>query len=183
MRNYLRNSADYVIAAVVFLLMIAGTALVIHINNKNTYKGVSDTRFESGTYSAYSDDIYKIEQPKKDYPAPAKEQRSFYRTYSEGQLQYSIDRGNTNVPHNPDIGPSSFYVNLYNSRNEAVTISGDQLKTVTFGCVALLNPYRVVPVSVETIELGPFEHTKRLIEVDATCVYIGTADGKYFWKL
>lgn len=142
------------------------------------------TTYRSGTYDFYDNELYKIEPPDPRYPAPAKEQLSFYRSYNTGDLTFSLEWTERNVDRNASIGEHKFTLVIQNQLNSARTTSNEAMNHVSVGCIAYDNPYHSVSVSpMRAFALGPYEQRRFAFSIDVSCMYIGTADGQYFWRI
>lgn len=175
-----RQYSDYIVVVCIGLVLLSGglaTLLYInrpmHIPNNIPYHN----------YPPDNDALQQTTPPDKQFPPFAKTQRSFYRTYTAGDIQYNIEKLNVNASHDPALGTDSFAVSLYNYQNKAVTPTGDDLKGISVGCVAQDGPYRKIDVPVTPLTFGAYETKKVVVETDATCVYLGDAGGQWFWKV
>lgn len=135
------------------------------------------------TYDVPSNSLYDTSPPDSKYPPPAKTQRSFYRTYTERDIQYHVDKLDVNTSHDSAIGQDTFLVNLYNSANKIVTPTDEYLKAITINCIAQDEPYRKIDVPASSLTFAPYETKRVIISTDAQCVYLGSMDGRYFWKI
>lgn len=187
MRSHLvRRQGDWIIAGIcTAVLMGAGYGLIRYVGQPRS--SINDNGdVKTPTYYAkdlYSEGIYKTEPPDSKYPPPATNQANYYRSYTVGDIQMSIEKGNINIDRNPSFGPNTVHVKLYNSENREVEPDKNTLKSVSVGCIAMDKPYRTVQVTVKPMKFKPYEWRDSTLEVDLNCLYIGTADGKYFWKV
>jgi hypothetical protein len=178
--NFLRNHADwfFVLLTVVLLLSIS-LIVVLFAGPKPSYTADSQEK-SSNTYNI-APALYQIVPPDPAYPAPAKEQRAFYMTYTDGGMQYSIDKLTKNVDKNPAFGLDTYQLTLYNAANKVIDIMN--AANISFGCIAKNNPYASQSVKAQDLHFAAYERKQVTLSVDPNCMYLGTADSKYFWRL
>lgn len=180
-RNILKKYSDWVFLVILLVLVsIVGVCAFVLFRSDDSLQ--NETQRGSSTYKVQDSDLFKTEPPDSKYPPPAKEQASFYKSYTVREIQFSIAKGNKNVDRIPDFGPNTFYVTWYNYANKEVNPSGDYLKSISIGCTALDNPYRAITFIPTPLTFKPYEEKKITLEVDVFCMYLGTADGKYYWR-
>lgn len=178
--HFVKRYADWLTLILILVLAIGGAAGYMAINGADSHAGLTkNTQYR--TYDSYTDDIYKTEPPDPKYPPPAKEQNSFYRIYTPGNIQYSVEWSIRS--RDASVGPHTFTINLYNSRNNIVTLDASAARSVTIGCIAKDKPYRELAVETAPLTFAPYEKRPVQLQVGTDCLYIGTADKHYFWRI
>lgn len=173
-----RTHRDWLITIIIAALIAAlAITLVTLLNGDRQSPSQDSIRFKEYPGSS---EVQPIVPPDPKFPPPSKQQRGFYQTYTEGDVQYSVVWKNRNLPRNPAIGPHTFTITLYNSRNANIEVQ--DTGRITIGCVAMDGPYRTVSVESEPISFAPYEKRVQELSVDVNCMYLGTADGSYFWR-
>jgi hypothetical protein len=183
-RKILKAYTDWLILVIVVILGLIFLLTIFFAMTRDTGHPESAAPL-SLNYDKRDDNrgIQQIQPPDPKYPPPAKEQRAFYRSYVEGSVQYGIERTDINVDRHPKLGPHVFTIETSNMTNTVITIESDAARATTIGCVAQENPYRTLPVEPRSITLKPLEVKRTTLNADPLCVYIGTADGRYFWRI
>lgn len=133
------------------------------------------------TYQQYENDLYSTKQLDPKYPVTAKTQASYYRTYTVGDIYFDISRLNVNTSRDAALGSNEIVVSLHNSRN--ATVTPDNANQFTIGCINYDKPYRTTVVPVESLTFRAYEQKDVVLHLDVNCIYIGTADGAYFWQV
>ncbi len=180
----------------IFILLALSLALVILV-----IWGVT-TIFSKQSPTGSSVTIEK--ETDNPFPAPALEEAKFYRSNNVGYIQYNISPLMTNMTTDPIHGGHVMKIDYYNSYRETVKPSTEQLKSLDIGCIAMKNEdgYRTVkdnpsmfttklyeqaarnPNSAQDItEFEPWKTKSIEIELHPACVYLGTADLQYYWKI
>lgn len=175
--NPLRTHPDwFILVATIMLCAIGGLVWLI---STNIHAKPSPTHIPQ-SYDPYDNDLSRIISPPSEFPPPAKEQRGYYRTYQAGDVWYSIEKIQTNPQRNAYFGAQIFKINLYNAVD---TTTRTDIHS-TLGCIAQEHPhYHQTDVSPSSVELSPYGKTSFQIELDYSCVYLGTADKQYFWYI
>jgi hypothetical protein len=183
-KKFFRSHSDWtVVAAIVILLLVAFLGVRAYLDGEKVSQHDSTNMSRNYAQNEYSKSIYATKAPDPQYPPPATEQRTFYRSYDVGDLSYSLEWSNRNIERNPNIGPHIFTLEVYNSRNRQVTLDSSETKGLTVGCIATDNPYKAVIIEAKPLTLSPYERKRIELPVDVACMYLGTADGKYFWRI
>lgn len=184
LKRLLHTKMDWVIAiSLILLVCIIGAALYGLVNSDTKSQETKST--VSRTYAAEPDNsgIHYTPPPDPKYPPPAKTQRTFYRTYNEGDLSYSIEKTDINIKRLPALGPHVFTVNLTNTLNRELSLMPEQAKSATIHCIAKDGPYRAIAVEVQPLQLKSYEKKQIKLSIDVGCLYLGTADSKYYWRI
>lgn len=175
---------DWLILALLLLLVLTGL-MVVALTTKSESVSRQQTVPRNISYEVYGSGIYTTEPPEPRYPPLAKSQASFYRTYTIGDMQYDLVWTDRNVNRNAAIGSHAFTLTVYNSRNSGVTITDEQFRAVSVGCIAKDNPYRAVALEPAPIarDFLPYEKKAVVFAIDVSCMYLGAANGEYFWRI
>lgn len=178
LKRYLRANTDWAIIIVCLVLALLSVAVVA------AYFGESSDSYRSEQIPRnFEQKTYAMEAPDPKFPPPAKEQRALSALYTEGDIQYSLIWSSRNMPREPSIGTHSFTLELYNSLNKDVTLDDRMLHAVTVGCIAQESPYRSVTPTLKPLSFTPYERKKIELPIDVSCLYLGTADSKYYWRI
>lgn len=175
---------DWVYGAAILLSAVAILiGLQLH-NHKPVYVEPKETA-TSKVYSPDENELYKIVPPDPQYPAPAKTQLAFYKTYTPiKELSFSLEWTQRNLHRDTSIGDHVFTLNIVNNLNSVQNVSGDALHHISVGCVAYDGPYRIVPASAfAPFTLEPYEKKQFVFKINVSCLYLGTPDGQYFWRI
>lgn len=177
-----KHSRDWQILLLLALLagsiFLAITYTYLYNRHKNALQ--SETSVNSSRYYETDSGYPKIVRPDKAFPPPADKQRNYYEIYNEGEIQYSVVWSVRNTPRNPIIGPNTFTIIMYNSRNQKIDL--EKPEALSIGCIASDDPYRTLKVDPVALSFDHYETKKTTLDVDVSCRYIGTADGKYYWR-
>jgi len=180
----LRPHFDWIIVCILGILSVC--LVFLYIQLKPAPKEVilpKNEVFHNYNDELYTTGIYATNPLDPKYPAPARKQANYYRTYTIHDITLNIDKGTVNTSHDAMLGQNSVIVTLYNSLNKQNTLSGSDLEAVTIGCVATDDPYTVVSVPVKPIILQPYERRVTTLNLAVNCIYIGTSDKQYFWQV
>lgn len=178
----LRAYLDWIVLGIVLLLAVISAVVFLSLTSSTQVVEKPGEPQESRVYEIKPSGIQEIVPPAKEFPISGI-QRGFYTIYEEGDLQYRIDRRVTNASRDPGIGTHKFLIEVRNTINKEAVVTGDLLQKVSIGCVALDKPYRRASFKTEQLTLKPFEVKSNVVDIDATCLYLGTADRQYFWRI
>jgi hypothetical protein len=179
--GFLRTQYDWVIVGSILLLIVVSLFVGLPLLHGHSVEPTEQSP-ELHTYAPPSSDLYQIVPPAPAYPVSAKEQRAFYMTYTEKEISYNIEKLNINIDRNPSLGKNTYEVSLYNSANRVITPT-EYLKSISIDCIARDNPYRPVTSTPKPLTFSPYETKDITLYVDVDCMYLGTADGQYFWRV
>lgn len=179
-RKVIADHSDWVaLAAIVLSILAVALGVTLYLDSKP-----SSGRSRPAAPRYYAAEMYETVLPDPRYPAPAKEQRTFYQTYHVGNFSYNLVWSNRNVERSANIGAHSFILEIYNSRNALIAATSEETRAMAIGCIAADDPYRFTPVEVKPLgNFEPYEHKKIEFGIDVACRYLGTADGQYFWRI
>jgi hypothetical protein len=169
-----------IIIGILILIAVSVFAVMSFIRGSDT-EPTSQNVVPTNTYDQAIPDLQKIIPPDSAYPAPAKEQRAFYKIYTEKEVQYSIEKLVINTSNNPALGPDTYLVKLYNTANKDITVQDSA--AVTIGCSAKDKPYAHTAIPAQPLILSPYEKRDVKLAVGVNCMYLGTSDNKYFWRI
>lgn len=176
-RTLLRTYSDWLLVAFVGISLITvGVGIYVALKPQPAPKP-KQIVYSNGDPNAAG--ISKIVPFNLAFPPPAKTQLAYYRIYKAGDIRYSIEILQVNSDRYFYSGSHTFKVILYNLRNAPIQTDARS----TLGCIAQDYPYRAVTIDEPIREVpgaGKLEYT---LTLDYSCVYIGTADGKYFWYI
>jgi hypothetical protein len=182
-RHYYHFYKDWIYGASIILGIAAIVAGVYLYNRHSTYIEPKISH-KSQTYDFYDNELYKIVPPDPQYPAPAKTQLAFYRSYDAETLSFSLEWTERNLHRDVSIGDHKFTLNLENHLNSDQAVTGDLLRHVSVGCVAYDNPYHTVSAPImKPFTLSAYERRQITFNMSITCMYLGTTDGTYFWRI
>lgn len=184
LQRFCRTHSDWIITVFLTILLLGILFAILSYIDSPPKKPVESVNL-SHDYSenTFSSGIYETKPPDPQYPPPAKEQRTFYRTYHVDNFSYNLVWSSRNIERNPAIGPHIFTVEVYNSRNASVLMDTNEAEALTIGCIGVDSPYRTQTVQPKVIEFTPYEKKKLEFAIDVSCLYLGTADGQYFWRI
>jgi hypothetical protein len=181
-RQLLRSHNDWLlvgllITGALLLAIIAYFALLSGNNSLKTYDELESRNYQPSTsYPA-------LVPPSKKFPPPANTQRNFYEIHTAERVQYSLVWSERNVDRNSVIGPHKFTLELYNTKNAPITVTDKEAKAITIGCIAQDKPYHKVSLAPQSQSFKPLEKKQIVFDVPVSCLYLGTADKKYFWRI
>lgn len=173
----------------IYSVLLTLTGIVVlggfYLHNQRQVHTEPETTQRSQTYDFYDNDLYKIVPPDSQYPSPSQTQLAFYRIYNPtNTVSFSLEWTERNLHRDPSIGSHVFALTITNSLNSAQNISGDALQHISVGCVAYENPYRTgKAVAFKSFTLSAYEQRRISLTIDISCLYLGTPDGKYFWRI
>lgn len=177
--SFFRNNRDWaaiLIVASVLLLVSVLTYFAIFHNLGKTATESRGNKFTPVTY--------EIIPPDPKYPPPAKEQLAFSQFITVDDVTFDLFWANRNVNRDKAVGSHSFTLTVRNNKNAVYTLSPNTMRQVTVGCIAIEVPYQAQAVSpMEPLTLQPYEKRETSFGIDVSCLYLGTADGKYFWRI
>ncbi len=148
-----------------------------------------------------------IEEPRSSdaFPSPNKEQKVYSSIIQVGELAYWVEPATTSYSDRRVLQNSTYYVYYENSLNSPHTFKTSPALNV--GCIAANNKsYGKIPsifsagdfspaynsshpsTSLEALNqrglaFQPYERVRVEIAVNGSCQYLGTQDGKYWWKI
>src|ERR1051325_3133969 len=136
--TYIRTHADWIaLFFILVILLVAGLFIYDDSQRSVLPSSTYDTPNLRNFYTVEHEiSLQEIVAPDPKYPPLGKEQRGFWRSYTHGDIQYSLYWMERNIERNASIGPHTFMLELYNARNQAVTINAEAAKPFTIGCAA-----------------------------------------------
>lgn len=167
----LRRNIDWILLG---LVILTGVVTAIVLNMRPERSNLDIPYADRGNVVSQDRQLGALDP---NYPSPGGTEREYLRTYTEGKVQYSLERLVLNPSRNTTLSRPSFRVRWLNTTNTTLPHS------INFSCVAHADPYRVVAAQVLYSELSPLENKVEDVSVDHSCVYVGTADKKYFWRV
>lgn len=178
MKKYWKTHTDWII----FIILVIMIAIVLVITNYFRERPELRIPYSDGENSV---NVFGNERKPLDpqFPAPSGEERDFYKIYSAGRFQYSIEPLIINGERNPNLDRPLFRVRILNTTDHQFKPSDKELKGINIGCVATENSYKMEPIKATDIVTKPLSYVDVEVSVDQKCVYLGTADGESYWRL
>lgn len=176
-----KKQADWIILVAVVSVGLSAILLVSIFLRADRIEPVSNN-VKLNTYDPYDSGIYANKQIDPEYPPPQGTQASYYRDYTLGDFTIWVEKGDIYVDRQPS-DQNTVYVTIYNSLNKTVSLTPEQLRSVTIGCVAMDKPYRMTEVKLTNLTFKAYEKKIMTVPLSTSCIYIGTADHKYFWQI
>lgn len=172
------RSRFYLIPAIAAALLVAGIYL---FQSTQSPPPASDGE----TVHSYEVPVngYDLGPPAKNLPPPAKERAYFDRLYTVSSLQFRLSWSVRNVPRNPIIGNHVFDLELYNTLNKTVIYDPPASAHFFVGCIARDNPFTTLSFPTLSYTFSPYETKHIPINIDVSCLYLGTSDSHYFWRI
>jgi hypothetical protein len=171
LKTLFRSQSDWVILTLIVLGVCAATVGMFALLRSDYTESNNLPRLH--TYEPKG--LYEIVPPDPKYPPPTGEQRNFSVIYEAGDIYYTLSWSVRNIDRKPEVGKHVFTVELYNSRNSTVTTDEVTSKAIGIGCTG--------SVTSPSYTLGAYEKKQVQFQVDPSCMYLSTADGKYFWRI
>lgn len=157
------------LAAIVFVMAVGWTACHLNRDNRST--------------ADYVAEVNNTNVESHRYPAPTGTERKLAEYYTSGAIQYIIDWTLQTTGDTPPVGDHEFLVTLYNSLNRSVSVSAEDAKAFTIGCVAYKDDRAATAGGTEALNFQPYERKRINVTVKSTCAYLGTADGSAYWPI
>lgn len=168
--------SDWVVLTTSLLLIAFVVALALNVFEHKP-SPPNRLRMQSATYA--NPDPFALEAINPKFPPPPGQQRAYNKTYTEGDVQYTVAWVVKNIERNPKIGSNEFTIDIKNTRNRPIEVEAST--SVSLGCVVMDSPYRHTSVAVKNYQFSAYELKQQRLDLPIDCLYVGTADGKYFW--
>lgn len=176
---FFRKNLDWLIVGIITssLVVICGWVYL------GSVRGKTPSSERPRTFGIYPVPA-KVVPPDPKFPPPAEQQLPFDQVLNVGNVGMELFWADRNVNRNSAVGAHKFILKLHNNMNSVQVISPPSTDNLNVGCIAVESPYRTKSVpAMKPITLQPYEKRDIELRIDVSCLYLGTADGKYFWRI